>query len=105
MKEYKNITNVDQLDIPPGETGKRELPLDQEARMVDRGAIEVVSESAEPDAPVETSESSSGDEANKTPEEIEAEQKAAEEATKAEHERVEAEQAQARRGSGRGGRG
>lgn len=99
MKTYKNISGVEQLDIPPGETGERELPQDQENRMVARGAIEVVSEAATDDAAASTSDP------EKTPEEIEAERLAAEEAEKAERERVEAEQAEAKQRSGRGGRG
>ena len=92
MKTYKNITNVEQLDIPPGETGERDIPPDQEERMVERGAIEVVSEAAKPEP-----------EAQKTPEEIEAEENAAKEAAEreqAEREERERQEAQ-RRGRGR----
>jgi hypothetical protein len=76
MKTYKNISDVEQLDIAPGETGEREIPETQETRMVERGAIEVVGAPAESPADQETPE--------KTPEEIEAEKKAAEEQAAAE---------------------
>jgi hypothetical protein len=42
VKTYKNISRVDQLDIEPGQTGERDIPKDQEDRMVARGSIEVV---------------------------------------------------------------
>lgn len=42
MTTYKNISSVTQLDIEPGQTGERDIPKDQEDRMVERGAIEVV---------------------------------------------------------------
>src|SRR3982751_3318541 len=88
-KNYKNISGVEQLEIPPGETGEREIPQDQEDRMVTRGAIEVVSgETAEPEAPAETGTTSEEGaqptaqevQEQKTPEQVEAEKKAAEEA-------------------------
>lgn len=95
-KTYKNISQHDQLGIEPGQTGKREIPQDQEDRMVERGAIEVVSgETAEEAAPA-VGEVKEGEEL-KSPEEIEAEAeaKAAEEKAqleqKAEEERKRAE--------------
>jgi hypothetical protein len=45
MKTYKNISTVEQLGIDPGQTGQIDIPKDQEDRMVDRGAIEVVTTS------------------------------------------------------------
>lgn len=70
-KTYKNISNVEQLGIEPGQTGKADIPEDQEQRMVAREAIEVVSNG---DAPAP----------EKTPEEVEAEEKAAKEKADAE---------------------
>lgn len=57
MKTYKNISSVEQLGIEPGQAGEASIPEDQEARMVARGAIEVVEteqkepEAAEPETP------------------------------------------------------
>lgn len=82
MKTYKNITDVEQLDIEPGQTGDREISSEEEGRMVARGAIEVVGEPAEETATAEP---------EKTAEEIEAEEKAAEEAAAAEAKKAEEE--------------
>jgi hypothetical protein len=64
VKTYKNITNVDQLDIPPGETGQRDLLPDEEARMVDRGAIEVVGGGGETASEATSDSESPGDDAS-----------------------------------------
>jgi hypothetical protein len=102
VKTYKNISQLDQLDIEPGQTGEREISQEQEDRMVARGDIEVVGESkteAEtPEVPVEETE-------EKTPEQIEAEQAAAAEAAKKAEDEAQAAATQAeQRGSGRRGR-
>lgn len=42
MTTYKNVSPVEQLGLQPGETGEVDISKDQEQRMVERGAIEVV---------------------------------------------------------------
>ena len=73
MKTYKNISNVEQLGLAPNEEGERELNYDEELRMIERGALEVIkdpqkeaaeeAEKAEADAEAatDTPGSSSGD--------------------------------------------
>lgn len=59
-KEYKNISSVEQLGIEPGQTGKADIPEDQEHRMVAREAVEVVTtKSNTPQEGNQTSESGS----------------------------------------------
>lgn len=54
-KTYKNIGGRNELGIAPGETVTRELNAETEARLVARGAIEVVG--GDTPAEVETPES------------------------------------------------
>lgn len=93
-KTYKNISGLTQLGIEPGQTGEAELTPDEEHRMINRGAIEVVGEATEStDAPDTNAPETS--EPEKTQEETEAEQKAADEAAAA-------AKAEAERGGRRG---
>jgi hypothetical protein len=50
VKTYKNISDLEQLGIEPGQTGEADIHPDQEARMIARGAIEVVTKTG-PTAP------------------------------------------------------
>lgn len=86
QKTYKNISTRTQLGIEPGQEGQRDILPEKEARLVERGAIEVVGETDTPSGETEVQEVKEGQE-KKTPEQIEAEQKAAEAAQKAEAER------------------
>jgi len=90
-KTVKNISGFTQLGLEPGETGEVDFTQDEEDRMTNRGAIEIVDGSAS------TSEASTDgqEEAEKTPEEIEAEEQAAKE-------QAEAEEREAQRGGRRG---
>lgn len=45
MKEYENISDLDQLGYAPGEVFEADIPEAQEARLVERGAIRVTGES------------------------------------------------------------
>ncbi len=101
MKTYKNISPLEQLGIEPGKTGEADIPKEQEIRMIARGSIELVGEA--PEEP--TTDEPGGDqppaEVEKTPEQIQAEEKATADAQKAADD---AKAREAERG-GRGGRG
>lgn len=55
-KTYKNVGSRTELGIAPGETVTRYLHPDTEARLVARGAIEVVGGNAAQEQPAETTE-------------------------------------------------
>lgn len=80
MKTYKNNSPLEQLGIAPGQTGQADIPQEQEERMVERGSIEVVSDTSKSDTPAEgEGANTESGESDKTPEQIEAEKKLADE--------------------------
>lgn len=72
-RTIKNISQRAQLGVEPGQEGQVEISQDEEDRMVDRGAIEVIGDADETAGQVEK---------EKSPEQVELEKQAAEQAQK-----------------------